>query len=176
MVVDCNAQPWFSKWVTESQRIDVDGLDVTLLALFAGWAAADQIAQRLGERGFDGVRFSDGLIFQHLVAAERTIGELAQRMEVTQQAASKAVADLQRRGWVELTVDPDDRRSRLVGLSERGRAAVAASRVVRAEMVGELLRECGPDDMDAARRVLATMINRHGGDVAIRSRRVLPPR
>jgi DNA-binding MarR family transcriptional regulator len=176
IIVDRYAQPWFTKWVKESESFDVDQPDVTLLALFAGWAAADQIGQRLGERGFDGVRFSDGLILQHLVGAERTVGELAQRMEVTQQAASKAVADLQRRGWVELSVDPDDRRSRLVGLSERGRSAVAAGRVERAELVADLLRECGPVDMDAARRVLSTMINRHGGDVAIRSRRVLPPR
>lgn len=156
--------------------VDVAQLDVTLLALFAGWAAADQIALQLSGRGFDGVRFSDGLIFQHLVGSERSITELAARMEVTQQAASKAVADLQTRGWVELTVDPDDRRARLVGLSARGRAAVDAGRIVRAEFVAELARECGTRDMAAARRVLSTMITRHGGDVAIRSRRVLPPR
>jgi DNA-binding MarR family transcriptional regulator len=156
--------------------VDVGQLDVTLLALFAGWAAADQIAERLTDRGFDGVRFGDGLIFQHLVGADRTIGELAARMEVTQQAASKAVADLQKRGWVELTVDPADRRARLVGLSARGRAAVEAGRVARAELVEELVRECGASDMAAAQRVLSVMITRHGGDVAVRSRRVLPPR
>jgi len=155
--------------------VDAAALDVTLLALFAGWASADQIAQRLADRGFD-ARFGDGLIFQHLVGAKRTISELATRMEVTQQAASKAVADLQRRGWVELTTDPDDRRAKLVALSDRGRAAVEAGRVVRAELVAELDRECGSDDMAAARRVLTRMITRHGGDVAIRSRRVLPPR
>jgi DNA-binding MarR family transcriptional regulator len=159
-----------------NDAVDVDQLDVTLLALFAGWAAADHIARRLTDRGFDGVRFSDGLIFQHLVGADRTVGDLAARMEVTQQAASKAVADLQKRGWVELTVDPDDRRARLVGLSARGRAAVEAGRVARAELVTELLRECGARDMAAAQRVLSTMITRHGGDVAVRSRRVLPPR
>ena len=156
--------------------VDVGQLDVTLLALFAGWAAADQIARRLSDRGFAGVRFSDGLIFQHLVGADRTIGDLAVRMEVTQQAASKAVWDLQKRGWVVLTVDPGDRRARLVGLSARGRAAVEAGRVARAELVAELLLECGARDMAAAQRVLSTMITRHGGDVAVRSRRVLPPR
>jgi DNA-binding MarR family transcriptional regulator len=155
--------------------VEPAALDVTLLALFAGWASADHIAQRLADRGFD-ARFGDGLIFQHLVGAQRTISELAARMEVSQQAASKAVADLQRRGWVELSTDPGDRRAKRVVLSDRGRAAVEAGRVVRAELVSELDRECGADDMAAARRVLTRMITRHGGDVAIRSRRVLPPR
>jgi len=155
--------------------VDPAALDVTLLALFAGWASADQVAQRLTERGFS-VRFGDGLIFQHLVGAPRSISELATRMEVTQQAASKAVADLHRRGWVDLSTDPQDRRAKVVALSERGLAAVEAGRVARAELVSELDRECGAQDMAAARRVLTMMINRHGGDVAIRSRRVLPPR
>ena len=42
-----------------------------------------------------------------------TIGALAERLEVTQQAASKSVADLERRGYVERTPDPDDARARL---------------------------------------------------------------
>ena len=150
-------QPWFIEGVEDNAQmyasrnadIDVGRLDVTLLALFARWAAANQISDRLNDRGFDGVRFSDGLIFQHLVGADRTNGELVIRMEVTEQAASKAVADLHKRGWVELEVGPYDRRARRVGLSASGRAA---------------------------RRVLSTMITRHGGDVAVRSCRVLPPR
>ncbi len=158
-----------------SGAVELDTLDVTLLSLFAGWAAADDIRQRLESKGFEGIRFGDGLIFQHLVGADRTITELAARMEVTQQAASKAVADLQRRGWVALNVDPADARARRVALSERGLAAVEASRTVRAELVAELTAECGTADLTAARRVLSTMIGRVGGDIAVRSRRVMPP-
>ena len=158
-----------------SGAVELDTLDVTLLSLFAGWAAADDIRQRLESKGFEGIRFSDGLIFQHLVGADRTITELAARMEVTQQAASKAVADLQRRGWVALNVDPADARARRVALSERGLAAVEASRAVRAELVADLTAECGTADLTAARRVLSVMIGRVGGDIAVRSRRVMPP-
>jgi DNA-binding MarR family transcriptional regulator len=155
--------------------VDLESLDVTLLSLFAGWAAADDIRQRLERRGFEGIRFGDGLIFQHLVGADRTITELAARMEVTQQAASKAVADLQRRGWVSLNVDPADARARRVALREHGLAAVEAARAVRAELVAELTADCGATDMAAARRVLGTMIGRTGGEIAVRSRRVMPP-
>ena len=175
-----DAQLWLSKGVStddaESTTVDVDDLDVTLLALFAGWAAADQVRQRLEARGFAGVRFADGLIFQHLVGTDRTIGELAARMEVTQQAASKAVAGLRDRGWVELAVDPGDARARRVALSDRGRAAVDAGRQVRAEVVAELAGSCGAEDMAAARRVLLAMIDAQGVDVSIRRRKILPPR
>lgn len=155
--------------------VQISDLDISLLALFAGWAAAEEVRERLADRGFAGIRFSDGVLFQHLVGADRTISELAVRMAVTQQAASKAVADLRRRGLVVLTVDPADARARRVALSDHGAAAVEAGRTVRAALVAEIAAACGDPDMAAAQRVLQMMIERRGGDLAIRSRRVLPP-
>jgi hypothetical protein len=43
-----------------SGTVELDTLDVTLLALFAGWAAAEDVRQRLESRGFEGIRFGDG--------------------------------------------------------------------------------------------------------------------
>jgi hypothetical protein len=52
----------------------------------------------------------------------RTIGSLAERLGVSQQAASKAVADLERRGCVRREADPADGRARRVALTARGDA------------------------------------------------------
>ena len=49
-----------------------------------------------------------------------TVTDLAERLQVTQQAASKAVADLRKRGWLRQQVDPQDARARRIGLTETG--------------------------------------------------------
>ena len=156
--------------------IDVDDLDLTLLSLFAGWAWADELQRRLAAEGFADVRFGDGVIFQHLVENDLTVTDLAERMQVSQQAASKAVADLRARGWLQQQVDPTDGRARRVGLTERGRAAIEAARRIRAALVTETAALHSQDDLQVARRVLADAIARLGGDSAVRGRRVLPPR
>lgn len=107
-------------------------VDLTLSSLFAGWAPAEEIRRRLSSDGFGDLRFADGFVFQHLVEGPVTIGALAGRLEVTQQAASKAVADLERRGYVARRADPGDARARLVALTARGEAAIEGVRRVRA--------------------------------------------
>ena len=150
--------------------------DLSLASLFAGWAMADEIQRRLAAAGFDDVRFNDGVVNQHLVCGPLTIGALAERLGVTQQAASKSVADLERRGYVERTPDPDDARARLVGLTERGRAVIAAAREQRAALGTELAERLGERRVEAARRLLLDVVAGLGGEPAIRGRRVRPPR
>jgi len=150
--------------------------DLSLAALFGGWAMADEIGRRLAAAGYDDIRFADGVVFQHLVAAPRSIGALASRLGVTQQAASKAVADLERRGYVERRPDPDDARARIVRLTDRGEGVVAAGRTARADLVGELAERLGPRRTEAARRLLLDVVATLGADEPVRGRRVRPPR
>ena len=151
-------------------------LDLSLASMFAGWALADEIQRRLVADGFSDVRFSDGLVFQHLVDGPVTIGALAARLGVTQQAASKSVADLERRGYVERTADPDDARARLVSLTARGEAVIGAARDQRAAVTGELAERLGPRRVEAARRLLLDVVADLGAEEAVRGRRVRAPR
>ncbi|MEZ4239345.1 MAG: MarR family transcriptional regulator [Myxococcota bacterium] len=70
-------------------------------------------------------------MFQHLVERSPTIGELAERLGVTQQAASKAVAELEGLGYVARAADPADSRVRRVSLTARGWDAVERARGAR---------------------------------------------
>src|SRR5919201_5857507 len=116
----------------------VPELDLSLAALFAGWALTDEVTRRITARGFAGLRFSHGFLVQRLVEGEQPIAALAQALEVTQQAVSKTVAELEGLGYVQRRPDPRDARVRLVSLTDRGRAAVEAAREERAAVVGEL--------------------------------------
>jgi DNA-binding MarR family transcriptional regulator len=150
-------------------------LDLPLAALFAGWAMSDELTRRIAADGLDDLRFADGVLFQHLVEGPRTIGSLAERLEISQQAASKAVADLERRGYVERGADPDDARVRRVALSERGRAAIEAGRRHRAAIESELSQRLGERRVEGARQLLNEVLAELGGDAPVRGRRVLPP-
>jgi len=122
------------------------------------------------------VRFADGLVFQHLVGGPLTIGALAERLEVSQQAVSKSVADLERRGYVARRPDPDDARARRVALTDRGEAAIAGGRHHRAAIAAELSDRLGPRRVEGARRLLLDVLAEVGADTAVRGRRVRPPR
>ena len=150
-------------------------IDISLAALFAGWALADEVQRRIAADGLDDLRFADGVVFQHLVAGPRTIGSLAERLCVTQQAASKAVGDLERRGYVKREADPGDRRARQVALTERGDAAIAAGRRHRAAVGAELADRLGAERVEAARTALLEALEAYGGAAAVRGRRVRPP-
>ena len=150
--------------------------DLPLAALFAGWAMADEVQRRIAADGMGDLRFADGIVFQHLVPGPIAIGALAERLGVTQQAASKAVADLERRGYVERVTGTEDGRVRHVSLTGRGRAAIESGRRHRAALQDELASKLGRRRAEGARRLLAEVAAELGASPAVRGRRVRPPR
>jgi DNA-binding MarR family transcriptional regulator len=160
----------------DAAAVDPEHLDVVLAALFAGLALNERVTERLHAAGFADVRFSHGFVFQHLVPGPLPVGELARRMDVSQQAASKAAAELEALGYVERVADPDDARVRRLALSDRGRAAVAAGRAARAEVAEELAGALGPRRVATLRRALLDALAAAGGLDAVRARRVPPVR
>jgi DNA-binding MarR family transcriptional regulator len=88
------------------------------------------------------------------------LGELARAESVAPPTLTKIVAALESKDLVERSIDPDDRRSALVGLTKSGRVALAKIRSERnaylAERIGLLSpaeRELLADAMDVLRRL-----------------------
>lgn len=156
--------------------VDPTELDIGSLALFFGLAAAAEVEQDIAGRGLRGLRFSHGYVFQHLIDDEPTIGRLADALDMTQQGASKAVAELERLGYVERVPDPADARVRRVRLNARGRAAVDAARGARRAQDERLAELCGTDRLEIVRTVLAELLESLNGSEAVRRRRLRPPR
>ena len=73
----------------DQRRFEPAEADLPLAALFAGWAMADEVQRRIAADGMGDLRFADGIVFQHLVPGPIAIGALAERLGVTQQAASR---------------------------------------------------------------------------------------
>ena len=162
-------------FIFRGMEFDPAAADLSLASLFAGWALADELQRRLAAEGFEDSRFSDGVVFQHLVAGPVTISTLAEQLGVTQQAASKTVADLWIRRYVNRRPEPSDARARQVVLTDRGEAIIAAARKHRAAIDAELRKALGDDAVEQTRLLLVDVIDRLGASPSLRARAVRPP-
>jgi DNA-binding MarR family transcriptional regulator len=151
-------------------------LDLSLAAMLAGLAMAEEVERRLAKAGFDDLRFSHGFVFQHLLREPLTVGALGRAMGVTQQRASKAASELEGLGYVRREADPTDARVRRIALAQRGRHAVAAAREARAAVTAELRARLGARRVSVAERVLREVVSELGAEDAVRARRVRLPR
>lgn len=146
-------------------------LDLGYLSLFLGLRVNELVVERLRSAGFADARQSHGYVIQHLMEQDRTITELAQRMEVTQQAASKVVAQMIGLGILESIVS-NDRRARMIRLSQRAWQSVKLARRERRKIESRLVKTIGPRQHDAARKTILKALDELGGLERIQSRRV----
>ncbi len=111
----------------------------------------------LGRRIVEGVvaagfpqRPAHSSVFAHIdVDGGTRLSTLAQRANITPQALGELVDDLERLGYVKRRPDPTDRRAKLIVLTARGRAAVAAVMDVIAALEAELAALLGSDRVAA---------------------------
>lgn len=150
-------------------------IDLVTAVQLAGLALTTETLRRLNAAGFPDLRTSHGYLIQHVVEGPRPVGEIAARMRVTQQAVSKAVGELVGLGYLERTTDAADARVRLIGLSARGRAAVATTRRIRAEVEAELTATLGADHAAALHDAALAALEWAGGGDSMRSRQVPEP-
>lgn len=153
----------------------LESLDLSLTSLFAGLALAEEVQRRMAAEGFADARFGHGFVFQHLVAGPLPIGDLARAMDVTQQRASKATAELEALGYVRREPDPADARVRRIALTERGWGAIEAARRARTAVVGELRERLGAKRVGAAEALLRDVLRETGAEAAVQARRVRLP-
>lgn len=95
----------------------------------------DGIQQGVAERGFDDVRPVHGFAFARLSEPPTTAAQLADHLGITKQATSELVQHLVDHGYLTRAPDPDDRRARLLVLTERGHACTRAAEEAAAETV-----------------------------------------
>jgi DNA-binding MarR family transcriptional regulator len=132
-----------------------DSVAVSMPPLVLGLAAdlVHAINEGVHARGFADLRPAHGFAFVRLAPDGASVGELAEHLGVTKQAASQLVEELVRKGYVERWPHPSDARAKLIVLTERGWACTraadeAAADAVRpwAEALGEQrLRELRDD-------------------------------
>jgi DNA-binding MarR family transcriptional regulator len=150
-------------------------LDVAILSSLVGTALDARTLDALRVAGHPHLRRVHGFVFQHLIEKQPTVSQLASALGVTQQAASKSVAELETLGYLRRETDARDSRVRRIALTERGREAIAVSRQVRVDLSRALLDDVGRDALDTTRQVLVALLDKLDATAAISTRSVPLP-
>jgi DNA-binding MarR family transcriptional regulator len=100
-----------------------------------------------------GLPFSRIRILRRLARTPLTVKQVAEHATMDAPAATVAVNDLEARGLVIREIDPANRRSKLVSLTDEGRVAVAALDSVD-DPAPDALAGLDDDDLAALRRIL----------------------
>jgi len=117
--------------------------------------------QALAEAGFDDLPGNGLYVIGGLALGEGKIplGQLVKELRVSKQAGDQLVDTLVLRGYLERTVDSNDRRKFSITLTERGRAAAAIQSAAREKIDAELAARVGLEDVKRTRRTLAALID-----------------
>jgi DNA-binding MarR family transcriptional regulator len=106
---------------------DVRDHSLSTLIGIADRVIADTVDGALAAAGFSDLRRAHGPVFEMLDAEGSRITDLARRARMTKQGMGQLVSDLESLGYVERRPDPVDGRAKLVALTAKGEAAVAAA-------------------------------------------------
>ena len=134
------------------------GYDLTVLLALAFSSAVDELQRRLAASGYDDVRPAHGFAFVRLTPDGATGNELAEHLGVTKQAASHMVDYLVARGYVERHAHPTDGRGKIVALTARGWACIAATEAILADIERRWTDLAGADHMEMLRADLRRIV------------------
>ena len=135
--------------------MDRDLLDLPVLLLSAARALVDGIDAGVRARGFADLRPAHGFAFVRLAGDGATVGQLAEHLDVTKQAASQMVEELVTKGYVERRPHPDDARARLIVLTPKGWACTRAADEAATELLRPWADALGPQRLAALRADLS---------------------
>jgi DNA-binding MarR family transcriptional regulator len=140
-------------------------IGLLLRLLHQHWTAAVDAA--LDEAGFGDIRPPHANVFTFVPEHGIQVSELTRLAHVRKQTMAQAVEEMERLGYVERRPDPNDRRARLVFLTERGKTvkpiAVAAGREVEAQWIDII----GKRQVDTLRRSLQSALETLTPDPAV---------
>jgi DNA-binding MarR family transcriptional regulator len=136
--------------------------DFAIVLAGAARVIADRLGEAVQEAGIDDMRTPFGYVIRALEERDRTLTDLASLLDVSTPAAIKVVDEMESRGFLVREPHPDDRRLKLLRLTDRGRAVRRAALAASRRMEEELRAEVGDEDVDALRRALLAFLNRHG--------------
>ena len=119
---------------------------------------AQEIESALCEAGFDDIRPAAANVFPFVPPEGITVSELAELAHVRKQTMAQAVEQLERTGYVERRPNPQDRRSRLVFLTERGASVRPVTHAAAARVEKRWKQLMGRDELEALRASLLGLL------------------
>ncbi len=124
----------------------------------------DEVHDRLAGRGWEGVRPAYGFVLLAVRDTALSPTELASRLAVSKQAASKLAEAMVVDGLLDRSADSADGRQRRLTLSVRGQQLLVEVERIYADLEGEWADVIGRAEVEQIRqRVTAAMLAKSGG-------------
>ena len=134
-------------------QADDVGLGAALRRALVGYRR--RLDKELAAAGFDDRRFPDGRVLRICSPSdEATISQIGRELGITRQGASKIVASLRDRRYLTLTSSPTDGREKVVTLTPRAIAYLAAHRRAVQALERQLRAEVGTEGFDSLHLLL----------------------
>jgi DNA-binding MarR family transcriptional regulator len=114
--------------------------------------AVQDMFGRMAAQGFEDVREGHGCVFGFIDLEQGSrLTDLADRAGLTKQAVGEAVAELERKGYLERVPDPEDGRAKIIKLTQRGVEAALTGRRLFAEIENEWAERYGEERVTSLR-------------------------
>jgi DNA-binding MarR family transcriptional regulator len=113
-----------------------------------------ELQERIHAAGFTDQRVAHHAVFAHVPPEGITLAALARRANMTKQAMSELVTDLEVKGYLTRRPDEKDKRTKIIELSDRGWLAISAALAAFDEMERELRKQLGASRLQELRRTL----------------------
>lgn len=120
----------------------------------ASEALFNEFNRELASIGYGDIRPTHGCVFRFVGPEGMRLTELASLANITKQSAGDIVSDLERMGYAERVPDPDDKRARMIRLTERGAAAQQQGFALFAEIEKRWAMRYGAEHIAAMRTAL----------------------
>jgi DNA-binding MarR family transcriptional regulator len=118
------------------------------------------IESALRTAGFDDIAPSAGNVFPFMRPEGITVSALAELAGVRKQTMAQAVEQLERGGYLERRENPEDRRSRLIFLTERGRTVTPVTHAAAAAVERRWAELIGTDELETIRQELGSLLEK----------------
>ena len=147
-------------------------VDFGILFALAFRCYIDHLHQQLAEQGFTPVRSTFGPVLRALHDRPMGLTALAGVLGVSKQAVARVIDDMRAAGFVEQASDPGDGRARVLSLTARGEAMVAAAIRIGTEYEAALTAQLGARQARALRTSLEAIVEQAGASSDLAARRV----
>jgi DNA-binding MarR family transcriptional regulator len=120
-------------------------------------AYARTVTDALAEAGFDDVPRNGSYVLAASAREGAQLGHIIRELAVSKQAAGQLIDTLVSRGYLDRSVDPQDRRRLTISLTERGAAAAAVISGAAAQVDARLAERVSAIHVAHAREVLGAL-------------------
>lgn len=102
---------------------------------------ADFLIEKLKERGYPDFASSHGnILFQLSVNEKMTMGELSEKINRDKSTTTVLVRKLEKDGFITSDAAPNDKRSRIIYLTEKGRQFNATAQELSSDLLGTFFK------------------------------------